>query len=88
MNKRKALADLYAVNPWLQDMVSFLEAQISTLADKNTTSRMEFDDLIEENEELEDKVISQDQELRIMQSKFASLTSRYHTLTIALAKLV
>lgn len=88
MNKRKALADLYSTNPWLQDLVSSLEAQIATLADKNTAMLIDFDDLLEDNEELEQKVANQSQELRAAHSDHASLYSRYQTLITASKELV
>ena len=88
MNKRKALADLYSTNPWLQDIVSSLEAQISTLANENTTINQDFEDLIEENEKLEDRFALHSQELQTAHSDFASLYSRHQNLIKASQELI
>lgn len=80
MKKSKQLKALLVENPLLQDVVSSLEAQISELANQKIAIEQDFEDLIEENDELESEMASRLQELHVMNSNFASLDSRYQQL--------
>ena len=88
MNKRKELAALYSANPWLQDMVSSLEAQIATLSDKYTVIHMNYDETLEENEELEDLAAIQGRALTKAHEDLASLRSSHSHLVAACKELL
>lgn len=85
MKKRtKALRALYADNPWLKDMISSLEAKEHDLESEITN----LEDSADYVEELEEKVLCKDRELRTARDNYASLQSRYTVLMDACRKLM
>ena len=84
---RKALADLYLAYPWLKDITSSLEAQISKLTAQRAVLDQDFEDLNEENDEMADTILKQSHDLRLAHADFASLASRYEVLIDAMVKL-
>ena len=87
MNKRKILAEVYKDNPWIQDMVSSLEAQISTLASQRVILDQDYEDSLEENDEMADTILRQSKDLREAHASYASLNSRYQVLLNVVAKI-
>lgn len=85
MKKRtKALRALYADNPWLKDMISSLEAKEHDLESEITN----LEDSADYVEELEEKILCKDRELKIVRADFALLRSRYKVLMDACVELM
>ncbi len=85
MKKRtKALRALYAGNPWLKDMISSLEAKKHDLESEITN----LEDSADYVEELEEKILCKDQELKVARADFALLRSRSKVLMDACAELI
>ncbi len=83
----KALADLLAAYPWVKDLVSSLEAQISKLTAQTNVLREDFEDVSEENDEMADTILKQNVNARIAYADYLSLNARYEMLVDAMVKL-
>ena len=57
-----------------------LEAQISELARINSVLRMDYEEILEENEETDNLLTLSNRRLLVVQADYASLNSRYQQL--------
>ena len=57
-----------------------LEAQIGELARINSVLRMDYEEILEENDEMADQILEQTRNLRAAHADHASLNSRYQQL--------